>query len=138
MNDPLRRLKFLPWIPLLQISLVTVLIVIALDVLLTQTATAVPLFLNLLSKLLLSPIGVLIQLAIPVGIGALAVAILERWFQQVIITNATLWALVPCIALWLFLKSLVPLPTALVPDISIISLVGIVLGVFWKGRPYWR
>ncbi|MBC7825087.1 MAG: peptide chain release factor 1, partial [Candidatus Parcubacteria bacterium] len=34
MNDPLRRLKFLPWIPLLQISLITVLIAIALDVLL--------------------------------------------------------------------------------------------------------
>ncbi len=138
MNDPLRRLKFLPWIPLLQISLISVLIVIALDVLLTRTVTAVPVILNLLSKLLLSPIGILIGLAIPVGIGALSVAILERWFQQVIITNATLWALVPCVALWLFLKSLVPFPTALVPDISIVSLVGVVLGVFWKGRPYWR
>ncbi len=138
MNDPLRRLKFLPWIPLLQISLITVLIAIALDVLLTRTAVAVPVIFNLLSKLLSSPIGVLIGLAVPVGIGALAVAILERWFQQVMITNATLWALVPCVALWLFLKSLVPIPTALVPDISIVSLVGVVLGVFWKGRPYWR
>ena len=138
MNDPLRRLKFLPWIPLLQISLITVLIAIAFDVLLNRTAIAVPVILNLLSKLLSSPIGVLIGLAVPVGIGALAVAILERWFRQVMITNATLWALVPCVALWLFLKSLVPIPTALVPDISIVSLVGVVLGVFWKGRPYWR
>lgn len=138
MNDPLRRLKFLPWIPLLQISLITVLIAIALDVLLNRTVTAVPVILNLLSKLLSSPIGVLIGLAVPVGIGALAVAILERWFQQVIITNATLWALVPCVALWLFLKSWVQLPTALFPGINIVSLIGVVLGVFWKGRPYWR
>lgn len=138
MNDPLRRLKFLPWIPLLQISLIAVLIAITLDVLLTRTAVAVPVILNLLSKLLSSPISVLIRLAVPVGIGALVVAILERWFRQVIITNATLWALVPCVALWLFLKSLVPIPTALVPDIGIVSLVGAVLGIFWKGRPYWR
>ncbi len=138
MNDPLRRLKFLPWIPLLQISLIAILIAIAFDVLLTRTAVAVPVILNLLSKLLSSPIGVLINLAVPVGIGALAVAILERWFRQVIITNATLWALVPCVVLWLFLKSLVQIPTALVPDIGIDSLVGVVVGVFWKGRPYWR
>lgn len=138
MNDPLRRLKFLPWISLLQISLITVLIAIAFDVLLTQIASSVPVILNLLSKLLNSPIGVLITLAVPVGIGALAVAILERWFRQVIITNSTLWALVPCVALWLLLTSFVQLPTALVPEIDVVSLIGVVVGVFWKGRPYWR
>lgn len=137
MNDPLRRLKFLPWISLLQISLIAVLIAIAFDVLL-QTATSVPVILNLLTRLLNSPIKVLIELAVPVGIGALAVAILERWFRQVIITNSTLWALVPCVALWLLLKSFVPLPTALVPEIDVVSLIGVVVGVFWKGRPYWR
>ena len=138
MNDPLRRLKFLPWISLLQISLITVLVAIAFDVLLVQIATAVPVILNLLTKLLNSPIGVLIRLAVPVGIGALAVAILERWFRQVMITNSTLWALVPCVALWLLLKSFVQMPSALFPDLDILSLVGIVVGVFWKGRPYWR
>ncbi|MCY7324105.1 MAG: peptide chain release factor 1 [Phormidesmis sp. CAN_BIN36] len=138
MNDPLRRLKFLPWISLLQISLITVLVAIAFDVLLMRTATAVPVILNLLSKLLNSPIGVLVKLAVPVGMGALAVAILERWFRQVMITNSTLWALVPCVALWLLLKSFVPFPTALVPEIDVFSLVGVVVGVFWKGRPYWR
>ena len=137
MNDPLRRLKILPWISLLQISLIAVLIAIAFDVLL-QTATSVPVILNLLTRLLNSPIKVLIELAVPVGIGALAVAILERWFRQVIITNSTLWALVPCVALWLLLKSFVPLPTALVPEIDVVSLIGVVVGVFWKGRPYWR
>ena len=138
MNDPLRRLKFLPWISLLQISLITVLVAIAFDVLLVQIATAVPVILNLLTKLLNSPIGVLIRLAVPVGIGALAVAILERWFRQVMIINSTLWALVPCVALWLLLKSFVQMPSALFPDLDILSLVGVVVGVFWKGRPYWR
>lgn len=138
MNDPLRRLKFLPWISLLQISLITVLVAIAFDVLLVQIATAVPVILNLLTKLLNSPIGVLIRLAVPVGIGALAVAILERWFRQVMVTNSTLWALVPCVALWLLLKSFVQMPSALFPDLDILSLVGVVVGVFWKGRPYWR
>ncbi len=138
MNDPFRRLKFLPWISLLQISLITVLMAIAFDVLLARIAASVPVILNLLSKLLVSPIGVLLDLAIPVGIGALSVAVLERWFRQVIITNSTLWALVPCVALWLLLRSFVPLPTVLIPDINIVSLAGVVVGVFWKGRPYWR
>ena len=138
MNDPLRRLKSLPWIPLLQISLIAVLIAIAFDVLLVQTATAVPVILNLLSKLLNSPIGVLVGLAVPVGIGALAVAVLERWFRQVMITNSTLWALVPCVALWLLLKSFVPLPSVLVPEVGVVPIVAVVVGVFWKGRPYWR
>ncbi len=88
--------------------------------------------------MLSSPIGVLIEFAVPVGIGALAVAVLERWFRQVMITNSTLWALVPCVALWLLLKSFVQLPTVLLPDVNIVPLVGVVVGVFWKGRPYWR
>ncbi|PSB19707.1 peptide chain release factor 1 [Phormidesmis priestleyi ULC007] len=138
MNDPLRRLKFLPWISLLQISLITVLIAIAFDVLLTQTAASVPVISNLLTKMLSSPIGVLIELAVPLGIGALAVAVLERWFRQVMITNSTLWALIPCVALWLLLKSFVPFPTAMVPEVNVVSLIGVVVGVFWKGRPYWR
>ena len=54
-----------------------------------------------------------------------------RFFMMVV-------ALVMLLALWLLLKSFVQMPSALFPDLDILSLVGVVVGVFWKGRPYWR
>jgi hypothetical protein len=138
MFDPLRRLKFLPWTALLQVALVTVAIAVAFDVLITQIFGAIPVALRVLTKVLSSPLRLLIELAISVGIGALSVAILERWFQRVPITNASLWALIPCLALWLLLLSFLPIPMAFLPEISIFQLIGTILGVFWKGRSYWR
>jgi hypothetical protein len=138
MFDPLRRLKFLPWTALLQVALAAVAIAVIFDVLITQIFGAIPVALGVLTKVLSSPLSLLIEWAISVGIGALSVAILERWFQRVSITNASLWALVPCLALWLLLLSFLPIPTALLPEISIFQLVGTTLGVFWKGRSYWR
>jgi CHASE2 domain-containing sensor protein len=76
-------------------------------------------------------------IATAIGVGALAVYLLERFYQQVIINTASLWALVLCLALFLFLKSLVPLMPILV-NFEQIQLIGIILGIFWKGRPYWR
>lgn len=137
MFDPLRRLKVLPWIQLLQAALITVLIAIALDIAIL-TLLMVPLLQRLAAQVLYSPLGSLIELACAVGIGALSVVVLERWFRQVMITSASLWALVPCVGLWLGLKMLLPIPTLLVPSLSYITLVCVILGVFWKGRPYWR
>lgn len=138
MFDPLRRLKFLPWVALLQVALVTVAIATAFDVVISQIFVAIPVALGVLTKVLSSPLSLLIELAIAVGIGALGVAILERWFQRIPITNASLWALVPCLALWLLLLSFLPISLALMPQISIFQIVGTALGVFWKGRSYWR
>ncbi len=66
----------------------------------------------------------------------LAVIILE-WYRQVIINVSVLWALILCLALALVVKSLLPLPAVLV-GLDEIQLITIVVGVFWKGRPYWR
>ena len=138
MFNPLRRLKFLPWIALLQTALVTVAIVVALDLVTEQILEFVPVARNLLWRMLNSPIGILLNLLVAVGIGALSVAVLERWFRQVVITDSTLWALVPCLALWILLKSFLPISEALVPGLSIFQIMGFILGIFWKGRSYWR
>lgn len=137
MFDPLRRLKYLPWIALLQVGLITMLIAIAIDGLLIL-AIRIPVFFTLLARLLNSPFDLLVALAISVGLGALAVTILERWFRQVIINTGTLWALVPCVALWLGLRSLLPIPSVLTPTLDITSLTCLTLGIFWKGKSYWR
>lgn len=76
-------------------------------------------------------------IATAVGIGTLAVYLCERWLPQVLLNTSSLWALVLCLLLGLVLKSLLPLPSLLL-DLSQFTLIGVILGVFWKGRPYWR
>lgn len=137
MFDPLRRLKYLPWVPLLQVALITVLIAIAADLLLTQ-ALRVPVILTLLTQLFNSPLAILLYLGAAFALGALAIVILERWFRQVIINSSSLWALVGCLAVWLLLRSWLPIPPILSPGFSLESIVCVALGVFLKGKSYWR
>jgi hypothetical protein len=137
MTDPLRRLKYLPWRSLLQVSGIALIIVIVLEFLLALGYTNSSVIRSMLSVLFAPPLGILLILAAAVGVGVLAVYLLERLYQQVRINTASLWALVLCLALVLFVKSLLPLPALLV-NLSYIQLMGIVVGVFWKGRPYWR
>lgn len=137
MTDPLRRLKYLPWRSLLHVSGLTILIVIVLELLLAMGYTQSPSFQRTLSILHQPPLGIVIVLAAAMGVGALAVYLLERFHRQVFINSATLWALVPCLALVLFLKSLLPMPELLV-QLNYLQLMGIIVGIFWKGRPYWQ
>jgi hypothetical protein len=82
-------------------------------------------------------LGLLITFGTAIGVGVIAVYILERFYKQVIINSAILWALVLCLALLFLLKSLIPLTPILI-RLDQTQLIGIILGVFWKGRPYWR
>ena len=140
MSNPLRRLKFLPWRSLFLLSAVVTLIVIFLDLLFTLGYNLSPAIESVLTLLYAPPLGVLVRFAVAVGVGALAVELLERLFQNVVVSIAVLWALVFCLALCLVLRALLPIP----PDVLVnlynneVQLLGIVIGVFWKGRPYWR
>jgi hypothetical protein len=104
MFDPLRRLKYLPWIELLQVSLFTIGGAIAIDWLFFQLVQ-IPAVYSIVAQLFNSAFGLLISFGAAVGVGALSVAIMERWFRRIVITNSSLWALVPCLALWLWLRS---------------------------------
>ena len=137
MSDPIRRLKLLPWRSLLQISILTAFIVFILELLLVWGFAQSNFVRNTITMLLSPPLGILMSIAIAVGIGALAVYLCERWLPQVLLNTSSLWALVLCLLLALGLKSLLPLPSLLV-NLSNLALIGIVLGVFWKGRSYWR
>ncbi|NJL20421.1 MAG: hypothetical protein HC895_05705 [Leptolyngbyaceae cyanobacterium SM1_3_5] len=59
---------------------------------------------------------------------------MEYFHRHIFLNVGVLWALVLCVMLSLLLKSLL-LPTLLSGQLA---LVGIALGVFWKGRRYWR
>lgn len=138
MRDSLRRLKFLPWRSLLQVSALTTLIVAVLEFLLTLGYTRTSVIRQALSILYAPPLGILVTFATAIGVGAMAVYLLERFYRQVIINTASLWALVLCLAVFLVLKSLLRILPPVLVDLSEIQLIGIVLGVFWKSRPYWR
>ena len=68
--------------------------------------------------------------------GALGVTLCERWPGKIYLNTARLWALILCLLGGLAFKLLLPLPLELV-QLSQEGLIGVVVGVFWKGRPYW-
>ncbi len=133
MNDPLRRLKFLPWRSLIQVAALTIVIATALDFLLSIGYAESAFIRSSLS----SPFALLIAATAGVGIGALAVYILERLYRQVMINTSILWALILCLALGLVVKALLRLPGILV-GLDQVQLITVVVGVFWKGQRYWR
>ncbi|MGB3136319.1 MAG: hypothetical protein WBG38_15860 [Nodosilinea sp.] len=138
MRNPFWRLKSLPWAILLQVALAAVAIATAADLLLTQSLSL--LLANVGSGLM--PLMQLLFLVLPPAagfvVGALALTILERWFtSRVHIDTGVLWALVPCIALMLFVKGFLPIPAALV-TMSYPLIVGVLLGIFVVGKRHWR
>ncbi|MDI9640176.1 peptide chain release factor 1 [Kamptonema cortianum] len=130
------RLKYLPWRSLIVVALLTVAIATVLDLLLVWAIQSAVVS-SALSLVRDGILGAIMQFLVNVGIGALAVYLLERWQGVAILSASTLWALVPCVMLVLFLKSLL-IPSAFFLEVSRMTLVGVVVGIFWKGRPYWH
>lgn len=138
MNNPWRNLKLLPWRLLVQVSIWTLLIAMVIDFLLILGFMQSTIIRDTLAVALLSPPwSFLAILAAGIGIGALAVYLLERLYGQVLINTSTLWALIFCLILGLALKLLLPLESVLT-SLNETQVIGILVGVFWKGRPYWR
>ncbi|MDJ0553167.1 MAG: peptide chain release factor 1 [Microcoleaceae cyanobacterium MO_207.B10] len=138
MNNIWQRLKNLPWQELGFISFITTLIVVVSEIFLVLGHTYLPVVREPLELLFSSPFfRILIPIGVAVGMGALAVYLLEWWQKNWLLNNSSLWALVLCLFIGLLLKSLLPVP-ALFVSASRPSLICIAIGVFWKGRPYWR
>jgi hypothetical protein len=134
MNDFLRRLKLLPWREMLLISALSNLIIFGIELFLVWGYNESPAFRKALKLLFSSPLSVLIPCVAAIGMGALAVYCFEFWHQQFLLNGASLWALIFCLMLGLFLKSLLLSPLV---SLSQTALIGVAIGVFWKGRPYW-
>ena len=139
MRNPLWRLKSLPWIPLLQNALLTVLLATVLDIALVFIlGTLINVWPEGTSLVFQGGVvQLLLQFAAGGGVGALAVILMERVFRQIILDAAVLWALVGGLVLVLFIKGILPIPTLLV-DLSYIQFVGMLLGLFSQGRRHWR
>ncbi len=143
MTNPLRQLKYLPWTSLIIIAGMTFVIVTTVELVLWQTYSQLDentqfTIIKILAATLYSPLLSLFTIgAIGAGIGAGAVFLLEKLEKQVLITAGVLWSLILCLIIGLIIRSYIPTP-ALLTDVNQLQLIGIVLGVFWKGKRYWR
>lgn len=137
MSNPLRSLRRLPWTPLLLNAILTVFWIFVIEFLLWLGLMYVPLVRDVIGILYAPPLNVLMELAVAIGVGALAVYLLEIVHSQVLINAGTLWALLLCLMLVMIIKALLPIPALLVrPGTTL--LVGMMVGIFLKGKPYWR
>ncbi|MGK7929714.1 MAG: peptide chain release factor 1 [Spirulina sp.] len=138
MSDYWRGFKQQPWTLLTKIAGTATAIALAIDLLLWVAFTydtslnrlfdpANPLIFSVLS---------LLPLIAGVGFGALGVTLCERWPNGIYLNTPRLWALVLCLLGGLLIKTLLPIPLQLV-QLSQGGFIGVVVGVFGKGRPYW-
>lgn len=131
-----QRFQGLPWRELFSVAIVSNLAALAGELLLSLSLMYSPPIRAFLQILFGSPLGVLLPVAAAIALGSLAVYIMEKWSQQYLLNRSNLWALVLCLLLILIVKQFIPVPLVLV-DLSQMTLMGIIIGVFWKGRPYW-
>ncbi|MGG6297848.1 hypothetical protein ACQ4M4_25935 [Leptolyngbya sp. AN02str] len=134
--NPLDRLKRLPWLPLLQIAGLAVLATGILEIGLWVAIAASPVVRQAIQLLFAPPLGMLMVVAIGAGLGAIAVLLLERVRRDIYITVGVLWALVGCILVMLLIRQLFPVVALPLTDSA--SLMGVILGVFFTARRYWR
>jgi len=144
MSNPFRSLQYLPWALLFQSAAVTVIIGALIEFLIFQLATA-------LTRLTLGEtgewlfgvfFGVLLPLLLAVGLGALALLVAARLFQQIPLRKDTLWALVACVIVLLPIKNLLMsgfgFANPFSVSLGVVSIVLIAVGLFSAGRRYWR
>ena len=134
MNDPWNTFKQQPWLPLSKVAALTTVLVAVLENLFIWVLTQSETFRLLLFS---RPLAIIWFMAAAIGVGVLGVYICERWQSQVFLKTSSLWALVLCLIVGLLLKSQLPILPGLV-GFSMNAVIGVILGVFWKGRPYWR
>ena len=144
MANPFRSIQYLPWVLLFQSAGVTILISALIEFLILQLAT-------LLSGLTLGDtgkwlfgifFGVLLPLLLAVGLGALALVVAAKLFQQIPLRRDTMWALVVCVLVLLPLKNflinrfIIDNPFSV--GLDVVTMLLVAVGLFSAGRRYWR
>ncbi|MEL7223660.1 MAG: hypothetical protein AAF810_19005 [Cyanobacteria bacterium P01_D01_bin.36] len=132
-------LKYLPWSVLLQSAAVTIAIATIADYgllwVVSKWAESQP----VLARQVVSSTIFFALLAAAYGIGALALLITERFFREIVLTAETLWALIGCVVLIYWVRTLlISQVPGLLMQVDIYNIVLITLGVFFTGKRYWR
>lgn len=136
MRDPIQVLKSLPWVTLLQNAGLTVGIATVVDVGLSWLVSY-GVAMQVVPAPLLGLLGIVLALGMAFGVGALSILVTERLFPRLGLNTATLWALVACLALMLYLRTWLPIG-GLFLGLDYNRVIAVMLGVFIIGRRYWR
>jgi hypothetical protein len=136
MYDPWRSFQRQPWLPLAKVASLTIVASFLLDYLFFWGLNY-PLIRSIFQFVNVPSIATLSIILVTVGFGYLAVYLCEIWQPQVYLNRASLWALVLCLIMALWLKSLLPVAQFWL-SLSFPSIVMITVGVFWRGRQFWR
>ncbi|MFM6191731.1 MAG: peptide chain release factor 1 [Planktothrix sp.] len=137
MNKFIQRFKNLPWSSLLQSVALTYLITAIAEIILIWGVTHSRPIKRMMAILYAPPFGLLVLLAVGVGVGALSIYLIEIRRSAVYLNTTCLWVLFLCLLIALFLYKSILTPIILLST-SQITIMGILIGLFWKGRPYWR
>lgn len=134
----MNALKYLPWRSLTLSALLSVIVIKASDLwigrLLGQLDNT-----SLLLKFLLTRTGfTLLFFCAGLAMGSLGVLLLEKFEAHRAIDSANLWALVLCILISLWLIMQLNIKGLGLGEVHYTHTIGIVVGVFWKGRHYRR
>ena len=129
----MRKLNYLPWRELFQIAIIVTLILIPLELLVGWGYSSSPIVREIIQRIYAPPLGMLVYIAAAAGVGALAVYVGERR-RSGLVNNPSLWALVLCVMLGLFVKSLLPISSFLINFRNFGTLVGVVFGVFGRAQ----
>ena len=135
---PMNAFKQLPWRSLLLAAILSVTIVKAVDYIVIKGLELLGSSAVLL-KLLVTPAGSLLLFGCGgLAIGGLGVLCLERVGSPYRIQVNALWAFVLCLILSLWLLAQLPVEGLGLVIFSQVHMIGVVVGVFWQGRAYWR
>lgn len=133
--NPIEQFKRLPWRSLAQAAIVVVLFVTLLEFGMAFGLQFSPVS-AALRLLFTPPLGLLTECAISFGLGVLSVIVLER-IDHFSIRAGSLWGLVLCVVVAFLIKGWLPIGNALF-RVEQLQIGGLLIGIFWKGRPYWR
>jgi hypothetical protein len=136
MSNPFRSFKYLPWSALFQSAGLTVLISMALDILLLTALAYLPQ--SSIANVVIAALLLVLPFVASFGVGALAIFLASRFFRQILLRADTIWALVGCVLLFLFLKSWLPSVPSLFVGFDYFSVMAVIVGAFTAGRRYWR
>jgi hypothetical protein len=144
MPNPLRSWNQIPWRSLFQSAALAIFLVKLADVSLgfaDRLSTNLPLLSKLFRLISSGSWGMISVVVASFGLGILALVFLETYFRSGPIYSSTLWGLVLCLMLVLVIMDLLfsRLPPGLLRiGLSYETLIGMVVGVSWRGRRYWR
>lgn len=131
-------LKYLPWRSLTLAALLSVIVVKATDLWIERILGQLD-NTSLLMKFLLTRTGfTLLFFGVGLAIGSLGVLFLEKFEVRRAIDSSSLWALVLCILISLWLVVQLNIGGLSLGEVHYTQTIGIVVGVFWKGRYYRR